>query len=319
MLFLVSVFLCGGFSVGYCTQPVFTTTRSFDEAIQPGQSFQQLVDQWERSGRIRQGFPLLMLAKFFNADRTIQAGVYRFSPKETAQEIIRKLTQGDVIQGRLTIIEGWTVKQMLDSILRAEYLANQDIRHRLAELTNSPEGWFFPDTYKYRAGDTASSVLLRAHERMKVLLATLWANRDPDVPYQNAYEALIAASIIEKETADQRERPIIAGIIVKRLQAGMRLQMDPTVLYGLNGNFSQPLTHRDIQIPNPYNTYRQTGLPPTPICLPSRSSLEAALHPRSTEFWYFVAKGDGTHTFSRTLEQQTQAIRDYRQTINGKV
>ncbi len=262
---------------------------------------------------------------------SIKAGDYFLTQGTTPRVLLDKLESGDVKYYQLTLVEGWNLQQVLQALKTQQYLVDQlaevnapqlssmlnlvaDDSHILAvELSQtSMEGLFFPDTYRYHGAATNVDVLEQAYQRMQQVLEEEWANRQPDLPYDNAYQALIMASLVEKETGAASERPEIAGVFVRRLNKGMRLQTDPTVIYGLGTDFDGNLRSRHLKdASNLFNTYRHHGLPPTPIALAGREAIHAALHPAEGDTLYFVAKGDGTHYFSRTLEEHQKAVRKY--------
>jgi UPF0755 protein len=228
------------------------------------------------------------------------------------------MAAGRVLQHMFTLVDGWTFAQVRAALAQAPKL-----RHTLPNISDAqaaralgidapnPEGWLLPQTYAYVLGDSDMDVLRRAHAAMQRLLTADWAERAPDLPIKNPYQALILASIVEKESALASERPRIAGVFVRRLQLGMKLQTDPTVIYGMGAAYHGIITRKDLQTDTPYNTYTRFGLPPTPICMPGAPALWAALHPAPGKSLYFVARGDGTHQFSDTLQQQDAAIDKY--------
>jgi UPF0755 protein len=232
---------------------------------------------------------------------------------------------GDVIRYTLTIPEGWTFDQMLAAIrtqgkLRQTLTATDDegVMRQLGYPGQHPEGRFFPDTYEFVAGTTDTSLLQRAYEEMQRHLEEEWRDRAPGLPLDTPYQALILASIVEKETGNPAERARIAGVFVRRLQKNIRLQTDPTVIYGLGAAFDGNLRRRDLTTDSPYNTYMRAGLPPTPIALPGLAALHAALHPAAGDELYFVSRGDGSHHFSASLDEHVAAVRNY-QLNNGRV
>ena len=227
------------------------------------------------------------------------------------------MVQGDVVQHYFTIIEGWTVAELLKTLATAEPLVSvlsaQDADSLAEELAlghASAEGWFFPETYAYTRGETDADVLLRSHETMRKRLQEAWAQRSPDLPLRDPYEALTLASIVERETGLDDERPIIAGVLARRLQRGMRLQVDPTVIYGIGDSYAGDITRAHLREDTPYNTYTRYGLPPTPISLPGEPSLRAAVQPRPGSSLYYVASArlDGTHVFNDTLDEHNAAV-----------
>lgn len=259
-----------------------------------------------------------LLGRLAGRDRNIKAGSYEIGAGITAWQLLEKLTAGDVTQSEIVIVEGKTFRE-----LRALLEAHPDLRHDTAGLSDAeilqrigatethPEGRFFPDTYLFARQSSDLTIYRRAWQAMQHKLARAWESRDPSVPYKNADEALIMASIIEKETGRAEDRGRIASVFVNRLRLGMPLQTDPTVIYGLGEKFDGNLRKRDLLTDTPWNTYTRVGLPPTPICLPSMAAIEAALHPPKTDLLYFVARGDGSSVFSRTLEEHNRAVAKY--------
>lgn len=261
---------------------------------------------------IRSARVFLYLIRLEGLSHQLKAGVYEIKVGESAQQFLYRVVAGDVLHESLTIIEGSNQRQVIEQLVKAPYLTPSEINWpALAAPYANIEGLLLADTYFYDAGSTCQTLITRAKTNLEQYLAFAWQQRATDLPYQNAYELLIAASIIEKETAKPNERRLISGIIVNRLKNHMRLQMDPTVIYALGSKYTGKLTHQDMSIDSPYNTYRYHGLPPTPIAMVGKQAIDAAAHPESTNFIYFVAKGDGTHEFSVTYEQQRAAIMRY--------
>ncbi|HES76260.1 MAG TPA: endolytic transglycosylase MltG [bacterium] len=256
-----------------------------------------------------------------NAGR-LRAGEYRLEPGVTPSELLRLLASGQGVQHKVTLVEGMTLEQVRDVLAHHPALLQEGFALPAEALMSAlgakdavAEGYFMPETYVFTRGDTDLSVLKRAHTAMQQSLAQLWAERDPGLPLQTPQQALILASIVEKETGIAAERAKIAGVFVNRLRKGMKLQTDPTVIYGLGAAFDGNLRRRDLERDTPWNTYTRTGLPPTPIALPSREALVAVLHPEKTTALYFVADGRGGHVFSETLAAHNRAVRRY---ISGK-
>ncbi|MGB1221794.1 MAG: endolytic transglycosylase MltG, partial [Alcanivoracaceae bacterium] len=255
---------------------------------------------------------------FSGVSQQMHVGEYRLAPGDTLMTLLEKLENGAVLQRAFTLVEGWNFRE-----LRAALAQVQGLAHSTSELNDAaimkrvgspgvhPEGQFAPDTYFFTRGDEDLALLKRAHERQKALLESAWENRAPGLPYDSPYQALVMASIVEKETGAAHERAEIAGVFVSRLRKGMRLQTDPTVIYGLGEAYDGNLRRADLRRETAYNTYVIRGLPPTPIAMPGADAIQAALNPAATEALYFVARGDGTHKFSRTLEEHEQAVRDY--------
>ncbi len=252
-------------------------------------------------------------ARWHGRDRGIQAGEYRVPPHATPARMLEMMERGEVVRHRVRLIEGWGWRRALAEVQSHPLVKTTvDRPAEVADLldlpTPSPEGWFLPATYDFPRGATDVAVLAMAHRAMAGRLEAAWAGRSGGLPYRSPYEALILASIIEKETAVPEERARVAGVFVRRLQRGMRLQADPTVIYGLGERFDGNLTRRDLKRDSPYNTYRRAGLPPTPIALPGAASLHAALHPAEGKELFFVATGQGGHVFSATLAEHRRAV-----------
>ena len=254
-----------------------------------------------------------------SAKRTcLQAGEYLITPDMTPHRVLNILASGKIVQHKIIFIEGWTfleLKQALkneaDLTTTMASLSDAQIMQKIGASETQPEGLFFPDTYLYVWGENDLTVLKKAYVRMQAVLQAEWQHRAEHLWYKKPYQALIVASMVEKETALPSERALIAGIILNRLHKQMPLQIDPTVMYGVHQSFTTPLTLADLHAKTPYNTYRYYGLPPTPICMPSLASIEAALHPAKTKFLYYVAKGDGSHAFAETYQQQKANVKRY--------
>lgn len=286
--------------------------------IAPGQSVRAVANRLHREGVLAYPDLLILYARWTGIDQQIKHGEYLLSPPLTSRSLLDLLRSGTVVQYQLTLPEGKTLQQaqaILAALPALEFVLEGPDDVRLLELIkpySDPEGLFFPDTYHYARGTTDLQLLQRAHTKMVEVLAREWEGRAPDLPYESPYEALIMASIIERETGLPQEREQIAGVFVRRLQKGMRLQTDPTVIYGIGGKFDGNLrrSHLDDEN-NVYNTYRHHGLPPTPIALPGRESIHAALHPAQGPALFFVARGDGGHKFSATLAEHRAAVREF--------
>lgn len=248
----------------------------------------------------------------------LRAGEYRITPGMTGRELVALLGSNEIVTYPLTFPEGWTFRQMRDHLAnapkleqRATDMSGDEIMAELGREGMHPEGWFFPDTYRYHKGMSDWDILQQAYRRMVSQLEEVWAQRDDDLPFDTPYEALIMASLIERETGAPEERREIAGVFKRRLESGMRLQTDPTVIYGMGERYEGNITRADLRESTPYNTYTIDGLPPTPIAMPGRAALEAAVNPASGDTLYFVSKGDGTHHFSRTLREHNNAVNRY--------
>ncbi|BFM11623.1 endolytic transglycosylase MltG [Simiduia litorea] len=281
-----------------------------------GQSLIALGNRLERQGLLDSTL-WVGYARLVGATK-IKSGEYKLEPGLTPKQLLDKLILGDVIRYNAQLVEGWTYAQALQYLQSLEHLeirlagllwpAQQQL---LGFEEVHPEGLFFPDTYQYQKGDSDVSLLRQAYAKQQMILTELWAERAENLPYRTPYEALIMASIVEKETAIDAEREEIAGVFVRRLQKSMRLQTDPTVIYGLGENYRGNLTRKHLKQATPYNTYMIKGLPPTPIALSGERSLFAALHPDNGASLYFVAKGDGYHQFSATLDEHNAAVKKF--------
>jgi UPF0755 protein len=286
--------------------------------IPRGATFRNVMDALEGAGIRPRRLEFELLARALRKERDIKAGSYEITEPLAPTDLLDKLTRGDVTQSEVRLIEGWTFAQF-----RAALDASPHLRHDSAGLEDTqilarieaaephPEGLFFPDTYLFAKGSSDLAVLRRAYRSMQRHLATAWESRDSGVPYNTPYEALIMASIIEKETGKAEERDLIGGVLVNRLRIGMRLQVDPTIIYGLGNAFDGNLKRSHLVEDGPYNTYTRAGLPPTPIAMPGLASLRAALRPAKTEALYYVSKGDGSSQFSRTLDEHNRAVSRY--------
>ncbi len=286
--------------------------------VAPGSSLRSVAEQLEERGGLRHAWLWRHWARLRGHAKAIKRGEYRITRDMSPRDILRLLVRGEVIQYTATIPEGVTLARAIGLLHRQTDLvrelsgADDPALLRLARPSESAEGLFFPDTYHYSLGDSDLDLLRRARRKMRELLAEAWPQRAADLPFDDPYSALILASIVEKETGLASERPIIAGVFIRRLRSGMRLQTDPSVIYGLGRAFSGDLRRSHLADPgNPYNTYRHAGLPPTPIALPGRAALQAALCPAPGEALYFVARGDGSHQFSATIEEHSAAVRQY--------
>lgn len=299
-------------------QPINLDSESEEFTIAIGNTIRQVAQNLADAGYIDDPVMFIALARLQGENTLIKAGEYLLKNNHSPKDLIELFTQGDAIQYSFTIIEGWTFKQLLAAInndpVLVKTISNESdkaIMSQISQTKDHPEGWFLPDTYYFPRGTTDIRFLKRAHQSMLKKLNEEWANRAPDLPLKTPYEALILASIIEKETGAAFERPLIAGAFVQRLRKGMRLQTDPTVIYGMGDLFDGNIRYRDLRKDTPYNTYRNAGLTPTPIALPGIDAIRAALNPAATDALYFVSKGDGTHHFSSTLKEHNEAVSKY--------
>lgn len=267
----------------------------------------------------------LMMVEFNDQSKKLKFGEYLIKSGMSAADLLSNVTRGTgLAHFNITFIEGWTftrMRQLLNHhshlIHKTENKTSEQVMLMLGVSHKHPEGLFFPDTYTFTWGVEDLEVLKRAYQKMQSFLTKQWEQRADGLPYKTAYEALIVASLIEKETAVPQERTRIAGVIVRRLRKGMRLQIDPTILYGLHKPYSSVITLRDLAKKTPYNTYKVNGLPPTPIDMPSAASIIAALHPAAGKALYYVARGDGSHVFSATYKEHLDAVKKYRATIKA--
>mgnify|MGYP006149645645 CR=1 FL=1 len=295
------------------TSPLLVTTNTHFE-VKKGTGFNQLCKQWQAKGWLESCWRYQVVAKLDPTLTDLKAGLYELTSDSVINNI-KKINQGEQLSFSFTIIEGQNLREVLNTVKTATNLQNDLKDDALSmQILNSDmylEGWLFPDTYHYHNNDTASSVLKRAAVKMQQVLEDAWHKRSDDLPYDTAYKALIMASIIEKETGLASERPLIASAFVNRLNTNMRLQTDPTVIYGIGANFDGDIKSKDLRDYTPYNTYRINGLPPTPIAMPSKAAILAAVNPPQSDYVYFVSKGDGSHQFSTTLKQHNVAVNTY--------
>jgi len=264
-----------------------------------------------------------LLARALGRGQDIKAGSYEIAAAPTPLELLDKLTRGDVTQSEIRFIEGWNFRQLRAALNAAPFvrhdtqgLDDAQLLRKIGASETLPEGLFFPDTYIFAKGTSDTHILKRAYQAMQRHLVQEWAARDPAVPYKTPYEALVMASIVEKETGRAEEREMIAGALVNRLKLGMLLQVDPSVIFGLGESFDGNLKKNHLTTDGPYNTYTRPGLPPTPIAAAGLASLRAALRPAKTQALYYVARGNGSSEFSRTLEEHNRAVRKYQ--LNGR-
>ncbi len=291
--------------------------------IERGSSLADVARRLYALGWLQNSLHLRLEARRLKIGSRLKAGLYEVYDGETPRRLLEKFVRGNVKTFQITFIEGSTFFEMQRVLAGKRYLrrtltgkTDHQIMAGIAPAIEHPEGQFFPSTYHYSNRDLDTDILRRAHERMTELLAFHWQSRAPDLPYDSPDDALIMASIVEKETAREDERGRIAGVFVRRLRRGMKLQTDPSVIYGMGNDFDGNLRRVDLETDTPYNTYTRRGLPPTPIAMPGEGSLYAALHPVDDGFLYFVGKGDGSHHFSATLKEHNAAVRRYQ--LSGK-
>lgn len=307
--------------------PIATLTEPVVYEVARGAALTPVLNDLQRRGWVRHARELRLWINYFRPGYALKAGEYEVQPGMSPVDLVELFGSGRVLLHKLTIVEGSTLRELRSALaaypelrVATKGMSNAALLRALGDDAAHGEGLFFPDTYRFAKGTTDLEILRIAHQRMRAELERAWANREPGLPLANAYEALILASIVEKETALASERPQIAGVFVERLRRGMRLQTDPTVIYGMGESFDGNIRKVDLQRDTPYNTYTRRGLPPTPICLPGVAALDAAVRPNVTGALFFVAtgKGDGSHYFSRTLEEHNAALQRYLRTLRRR-
>lgn len=318
LLTLLLLAIAAGGLWWWINQPLALRDSPADFHVAAGSSLRAAIGEMRAAGIELQPTLLLLVARLQGADTGIKAGSYSVNRGVTARQLLDKLTRGKVTQGDVTLIEGWTWRQWRarldahpDLLPDSRGLSEAEISRRLGLEYPYLEGWLYPDTYLFDKKSGSLDLLARAVREMQRRLSAEWAGRAAGLPYRTPYEALIMASIIEKETGRAADRELVAAVFVNRLRLGMPLQTDPTVIYGLGEAFDGNLRKRDLQTDTPYNTYTRRGLPPTPIAMPGLASLRAALHPANSNALYFVARGDGSSQFSNTLDDHNRAVNQY--------
>ena len=317
--FAVGIALLGAaLAYWWVNAPLRLNAPMVDLSIEPGDSPREVAAVVARSGVSVQPQLLYWWFRLSGQARQIRAGSYELQGDVSPRSLLQKIVQGDEASRSVTLVEGWNFRQVRDALKRAENLkpdaaalSDAELMQQLGRSGVAPEGRFFPDTYTYSKGASDLAVLQRALRAMDARLATVWAQRNPQVPLQNPDQALILASIIEKETGRTIDQPQISAVFHNRLRIGMRLQTDPTVIYGLGAAFDGDLRRADLLADTPFNTYTRSGLPPTPIAMPGRQALYAAVHPAASRALYFVARGDGTSVFSDTLDAHNRAVNQF--------
>ena len=302
----------------WASQPIALSASPLDFRVATGSSLRSAIGQMREAGIDVEPRLLALLARFSRAETGIKAGSYSVNQGVTPRLLLGKLTRGEVTEGELILVEGWTFRQWRSRLDRhpdlhheSVGLSEAQIAERLGLSVTTLDGLLFPDTYLFDKQSADFDLIARAARAMQRRLEGEWAQRASGLPYRTPFEALVMASIVEKETGRESDRTQVAAVFVNRLRKGMLLQTDPTVIYGLGESFDGNLRKRDLLDDTPYNTYRRTGLPPTPIAMPGLASLRAALHPASSDVLYFVARGDGSSEFSRTLDEHNRAVNKY--------
>ena len=317
-LIVLLVIMCFGGLAYYAYSPSQPQTLPFDFSVEQGSNLTQVARQFEQGGLLEHPGLFVLFARLQGRAGKIKSGIYQLDGAISKMALLEMITQGNGSKNQFTIIDGWSFRQ-----LRSALNENPNIRHDSLNLTDSeilqrigaveaqPEGLFLPETYYLAVGSSDIEVYKYAYKLMQKHLEQAWLARSADLPIATPYQALILASIVEKETGIAADRAMIAGVFVNRLRRHMLLQTDPTVIYGLGDHFDGNLRKRDLQTDTPYNTYTRSGLPPTPIAMPGLAAMNAALHPAATTALYFVARGDGSSKFSSNLDAHNRAVQQY--------
>lgn len=307
-----------GWLIYYADTPLQLPRTPLEFSLKQGSSLRSGAKQLTEIGVLDNPWSFIVMARVLGKAGEIKAGNYEFTNNLTPYRLLTKLTKGDVTMKEIVFIEGWTFNQLRKALddypgIRHDSanLSDEEILKRIGATENSAEGLFFPDTYFFNDGMSDLTILKRAYRTMESNLATVWETRAKDLPFSDTHQALIMASIVEKETAQATERRVVAAVLINRLKLGMKLQADPTVIYGLGDKFDGNLRKRDLTGDTIYNTYTREGLPPTPIALPGLASIQATLNPADTKALYFVSRGDGTSHFSESLEEHNRAVTKY--------
>jgi UPF0755 protein len=301
----------------FLKQPVNLSTP-YVYTITPGMSLRAVSEDLAVNGLLDKPYYLILAGRNLEIADKLKAGEYEILPGTTALQLLDQFVAGKVIQYTLTLLEGWSLNQVIETVSNSWKLVHtlqgtepSQVMSAIGYPDIAAEGQFFPDTYHFQAGTTDIEFLRRANQLLLQILDEEWQQRAANLPYQTPYDALVMASIIEKETGRVDEREKIAGVFVRRLQQDMKLQTDPTVIYAMGTTYNGNIRHKDLEIDSPYNTYRYKGLPPTPIALAGREAIHAALHPEDGKALYFVSRGDGSHYFSNTLKEHNYAVAKY--------
>ena len=317
--------ILGGLLFGYSAwklnsalqQPLHVTQEQLLD-VPTGATPNRMFYRMQTDGLLKDAFWLRVYWRFNMVGVPLHTGEYRLSPGMSVRELFELWRRGEVVQYNLTLVEGWNFRQVRAALAKHEKieqtlndLSDSEVMEKLGHAGVFPEGRFFPDTYRFVRGMTDVEFLQQAYARLEEVLAQEWNARAPETPYRDPYQALIMASLVEKETGVPQERAQIAGVFVRRMQIGMLLQTDPTVIYGMGERYNGKITRADLREPTPYNTYVNAGLPPTPIAMVGREAIHAALNPLPGSSLYFVARGDGSHVFSDDLDAHNSAVREY--------
>ncbi|MGZ3237300.1 MAG: endolytic transglycosylase MltG [Burkholderiaceae bacterium] len=318
-LLIVLALVFAGFVVYWAQQPIIPQEQpGIDFSIKPGSPVKSAAQQIAAAGVPMNSQLFVLLARMSGKSAKMKAGNYVLKPGATPLHLIYQLVRGEFAQESISIIEGWTFKQMREEVnshpaLKHDtaQMSDQELLARITADFKSPEGLFFPDTYMFATGASDLQIYKQAHAVLMKRLNESWAARNPSLPYKTSYEALTMASIVEKETGQSSERNMVAAVFVNRLKLGMLLQTDPTVIYGMGDKYKGKIHKSDLERDTPYNTYTRAGLPPTPIALPGAAALAATLNPATADVLYFVARKDGSSEFSSNLSDHNRAVNKY--------
>ncbi|MEO6563475.1 MAG: endolytic transglycosylase MltG [Nitrosospira sp.] len=317
-LVLTGVILFVGWFAYQVNKPIQLPVVPYEFSIEPGSSSRSVAKQLADAGVLRDAWSFVLLSRMMGLASSFKAGDYEIAANTSPLQLLERITKGDINQSEIRFIEGWTfsqLRQILDEHPAIRHdttnLSDKEILRLIGASETPAEGLFFPDTYFFARGSSDTAILRRAYHAMQNQLNTAWAERAVDLPLTDSYQALILASIVEKETGRESDRTMVAGVFVNRLRLGMLLQTDPTVIYGLGKKFDGNLRKKDLLTDQEYNTYTRGGLPPTPIAMPGLASIQAALNPAKTNALYFVAKGNGESHFSSNLADHNRAVSRY--------
>ena len=322
LMLVLLAFVAAAATVGlawrWAHQPVPLAAERIDFVVQPGSAPRAVARTLAQAGIPVWEDGFIWMARLTEQDKLIKAGGYEAVQGDSPWLLLQRMARGDMSQRQITFVEGWTFRQIRDALRNhpdvkqtLDGVSDEALMARLGSGIEHPEGMFFPDTYVFTPGSSDFDILRRAYQAGEQVLQKFWADRSPDLPLATPYEALILASIIEKETGDGADRARIGGVFVNRLRRGMLLQTDPSVIYGMGTAYEGRIRKRDLQTDTPWNTYTRPGLPPTPIAASGRAALQAATHPESHDFYYFVSRGNGTSEFSRNLNEHNRNVSRY--------
>jgi UPF0755 protein len=317
-LIIIAVFLFGGWVAYRLNSPVQPPSLPYEFSVEPGSSLKIVANQLAAAGVLPDAWSFILLSRLMGVASSLKAGDYEITTSTSPLELLKRITKGDISQSEIRFIEGWTfsqLRQILDQHPSVRHdttgLSNSEIMNLIGAQETAAEGLFFPDTYYFARGSSDVTILKRAYRAMQNHLRDAWAGRSANLPLKDPYQALILASIVEKETGRESDRSMIASVFLNRLRLSMLLQTDPAVIYGLGDKFDGNLRKKDLLTDREYNTYTRRGLPPTPIAMPGLPSIQAVLNPAKTNALYFVSKGNGESHFSNSLEEHNRAVSRY--------